>query len=118
MAQSLLSEREMSYKNPEDMTLDEIREQLAIYNRLYYNLRKDDEAYMQKKRDAGLRHARKKRIKEYVQTHSINQEDLTEKQITEIMNDKKPSGRKRGGTIKYDMVNCKIVMPMTDDNPK
>ena len=47
--------------------------------------------------------------------HNINQEDLTEKQITDIMNDKKPSGRKRGGTIKYDMVNCKIVMPMVDE---
>ena len=78
----------MSYKKPEDMTLDEIREQLAIYNRLYYNLRKDDKAYMQKNGDAGLRHAQKKRIKEYVQTYNINQEDLAEKQITEIMNDK------------------------------
>ena len=106
----------MAYKNPEDMSLEEIKEQLAIYNRLYYNLRKDDEAYiMQKKRDAGLRHAHKKRIKEYVQTHNINQEDLSEKQITDIMNDKKPSGRKRGGTIKYDMVNSKIVMPMVDE---
>ena len=54
MTQSLSSEREMSYKNPEDMTLDEIREQLAIYNRLYYNLRKDDEAYMQKKKNVML----------------------------------------------------------------
>ena len=53
----------MAYKNPEDMSLEEIREQLAIYNRLYYNLRKEDEAYMQKKRDAGLRQAHKKRIK-------------------------------------------------------
>ena len=97
------------------MSLEEIKEQLAIYNRLYYNLRKDDEKYMQKKRDAGLRHAQKKSIKEYVQTHNLNQEDLTERQITEIMNDKRPSGRKRGGTIKYDMVNCKIVMPMVDE---
>ena len=40
----------MAYKNPEDMSLEEIREQLAIYNRLYYNLRKEDEAYMQKTR--------------------------------------------------------------------
>ena len=78
----------MAYKNPEDMSLEEIKEQLAIYNRLYYNLRKDDEAYMQKKRDAGLRHAHKQRITEYVQTHNINQEDLTEKQITDILNDK------------------------------
>ena len=28
---------------------------------------------------------------------------------------KKPSGRKRGGTIKYDMVNCKIVLPMVHE---
>ena len=117
MAQSLLSEREMSYKNPEDMTLDEIREQLAIYNRLYFTLRKDDEAYMQKTR-CWIETRAEEANKEYVQTHNINQEDLTEKQITEIMNDKKPSGRERGGTIKYDMVNCKIVMPLTDDNTK
>ena len=78
----------MAYKNPEDMTLEEIKGQLAIYNRLYYNLRKDDEKYMHKKRDAGLRHAQKKRIKEYVQTHNLNQEDLTERQITEIINER------------------------------
>ena len=98
------------------MTLDEIKEQLAVYNRLYYNLRKDDEKYMPKKRHTGLRHAQKKRIKEYVQNHNIHQEDLSERQITETMNDKKPSGRKRGGTIKYDMVSCKIVMPMVHEN--
>ena len=27
---------------PEDMTIDEIREQLALYNRLYYNKRRED----------------------------------------------------------------------------
>ena len=105
----------MAYKNPEDMTLEEIKEQLAIYNRLYNNLRKDDEKYMQKKYDAVLRHAQKKIIKKYVQTHNLNQEDLTERHITEITNDKKPSGRKRGGTIKYDMVHCRTVMPMVDE---
>ena len=31
------------------------------------------------------------------------------------MNDKKPSGRQRGGTIKYNMVNCKIVMLMVNE---
>ena len=72
----------MAYKNPEDMTLEEIKEQLAIYNRLYNNLGKDDEKYMQKQHDAGLRHAQKKIIKEYVQTHNLNQEDLTDRQIT------------------------------------
>ena len=72
------------------MTLEEIEAQPAIYNRSHYNLHKDDEQYMQKKRDAGLRHAQKKRLKEHAQTHNINQEDLTERQITEKMNDKRP----------------------------
>ena len=38
----------MSMKTPEDMTMEEIREQLAIYNRLYYYKRRQDEGYMQK----------------------------------------------------------------------
>ena len=39
-------------KKPEDMTMEEIKEQLAIYNRLYYHKRDKDEAYMQKKRES------------------------------------------------------------------
>ena len=39
----------MSMKTPEDMTMEEIREQLAIYNRLYYYKRRQEEGYMQKK---------------------------------------------------------------------
>ena len=36
------------------MTMDEIKEQLAIYSRLYYNKRRNDEKYMQKKRESAL----------------------------------------------------------------
>ena len=49
-------------KKPEDMTMDEIKEQLAIYNRLYYHKRNSDEAYMQKKRESAQRHLQKKKI--------------------------------------------------------
>ena len=52
-------------ENPEDMTMDEIKEQLAIYSRLYYNKRRNDEKYMQKKRESALRHNQRKKIKEY-----------------------------------------------------
>ena len=38
----------MSMKTPEDMTMEGIREQLAIYNRLYYYKRRQEEGYMQK----------------------------------------------------------------------
>ena len=43
------------FKSPEDMTMDEIKQQLALYQRLYYNKRKEDEQFMRKKREASLR---------------------------------------------------------------
>ena len=36
---------------PEEMTMEEIKEQLAIYGRLYYRKKKEDEAFMMKKRE-------------------------------------------------------------------
>ena len=53
----------MVYKNQQDMTSHEITEQPATSNRLYYNLRKDDETSMQKKGDAGLRHAQRRQLR-------------------------------------------------------
>ena len=32
-------------KRPEDLTLDEVREQMALYQRLYYKLRMQDPDY-------------------------------------------------------------------------
>ena len=83
------------------MTMDKINQQLALYQRLYYNKRREDEQFMQKKREARLRHNQKKRIKEYMEENNLS-EDLTPTQITEIITDKKPSGKKRGAP-KYDM---------------
>ena len=42
-------------KTPEDMTMEGIREQLAMYNRLYYDTRRQEEGYMQKNRDSALK---------------------------------------------------------------
>ena len=47
--------------------MDEIKQQLALYQRLYYAKRREDEQFMQKKRETSLRHAQKNRIKEYVE---------------------------------------------------
>ena len=99
-----------NFKSPEDMIIDEIKQQLALYQRLYYNKRKEDEQFMQKKREASLRHAQKKIIKEYVEENKLSEEDLTPTQITEIINDKKLSGKKRGAP-KYDMNDYKVIMP-------
>ena len=77
-------------KNPEDMTMDEIKQQLAIYSRLYYNKRRNDEKYMQKKRESALRHNQRKKIKEYEEANNIklNPDELTEELLSEIMNAK------------------------------
>ena len=90
--------------------MDEIKQQLALYQRLYYSKRKEDEKFMQKKREASLRHAQKKRIKEYIEENNLSEGDLTPTQINEIITDKKPSGKKRGAP-KYDMSEYKVIMP-------
>ena len=103
-------------KNPEDMTMDEIKEQLAIYSRLYYNKRRNDEKYMQMKRASAQRHIQKKKIREYEEVNNIklNPDELTEELLSEIMNAKKPFKAKRG-TPKYDMSKFKIIKPMDDE---
>ena len=53
----------MTTKNIEDLTLDEIREQMALYQRLYYKKRRDtDPEFIEKKRerDRQLYHEKKK----------------------------------------------------------
>ena len=75
-------------KNPEDMAMDEIKEQLAIYSRLYYNKRRNDEKCMQKKRESALRHNQRKKIKEHEEANNIklNPDEITEELLSEIMN--------------------------------
>ena len=99
-----------NFKSPEDMTIDEIRQQLALYQRLYYNKRKEDEQFMQKKREARLRHNQKKKIKEYIEENKLNEEDMSPTEITDIINDKKLNGKKRGAP-KYDMNDYKVIVP-------
>ena len=94
------------FNSPEDMSMDEIKQQLALYQRLYYNKRKEDE---QKKRDASIRHNQKKKVKEYAEANNISEEELTPSQIDEIRNEKKQVGKKRGAP-KYDMGDYKVIM--------
>ena len=46
---------------PEDMTLDEIKEQLALYNRLYYQKRRLEKDFMDTKRASAIRYSRRKK---------------------------------------------------------
>ena len=49
-------------KKPEDLTLDEVREQMALYQRLYYKLRMQDPDYATAVRER--KRLRKQRMKE------------------------------------------------------
>ena len=89
--------------------MEEIREQLAIYNRLYSYKRRQEEGYMQKNRDSALKYIQKKKLKQYLKDNNINTptiEDLTEEQLAEFNSSRNKKGPK------YDMNNVKVVMPM------
>ena len=89
--------------NPEEMTLEEVKEQLALYTRLYHNLRKSDEDYIMKKRARALKYARKKRQEKLLSEGKAeldNEGNLIEpvkqpanKKISNIKNENSYSGR-------------------------
>ena len=67
----------MTIVKPEDMTLEEIKEQLAIYNRLYYQKRRRHEKdFMETKRLSAIRHHRRKKLNEMVDDGKIELKDI------------------------------------------
>ena len=52
----------MDITNPEDLTLEQIKEQIAMYSRLYYQKRKNDKEFMNRKRVNALKTYRRKQI--------------------------------------------------------
>jgi hypothetical protein len=54
----------MTTLSPEDMTLEEIKEQLALYNRLYYQKRRLDKDFMETKRASAIRYNKKKKVRQ------------------------------------------------------
>lgn len=62
---------------PVELSLEEIKEQLAFYHRLYYLKRKEDPIYAEKKRETARRH-RKKKALEKLQQDTPDQTPETE----------------------------------------
>ena len=58
--------------NPEDLTLEQVKEQLAIYSRLYYQKRKQDKDFMDKKRENTMRRYRRKKIDEMIKNGALD----------------------------------------------
>ena len=50
----------MTSISPEDMSLEEIKEQLALYNILYYQKRRHEKDFMETKKASAIRHYRRK----------------------------------------------------------
>ena len=61
---------------PEEMTLDEIREQLALYNRLYYQKRRLETDFMDTKRASALRHHGRKKIDKLAENDEIELKEI------------------------------------------
>ena len=51
-------------KKPEDLTLEEIREQLSLYQRLFYQKMKESPEYMERRREIKRKHRLKKKTEE------------------------------------------------------
>ena len=94
----------------EDLTLDEIREQLALYNRLYYNKRREDKEYLDKKRASRDKYLEKKKMEKHIAENGIDitAVKLTPEQKVEAL------GRKKRGT-KYTMKNCKVITVIPEE---
>ena len=66
----------MTTVTPEDMTLKEIKEKLALYNRLYYQKRRHEKDFMETKRLSAIRHHRRKKLNEMVDDGNIELKNI------------------------------------------
>ena len=66
----------MTTLSPEDMTLEEIKDQLALYNRLYYQKRRLDKDFMETKRASAIRYSRRKKLDKMAENGEINLKDI------------------------------------------
>ena len=66
----------MTTKLPEELTLEEIKEQLALYNRLYYQKRRHEKEFMEVKRTNAIKHHRRKKLNEMIEPNSINLKNI------------------------------------------
>ena len=98
---------------PEDMTIDEIREQLALYNRLYYNKRREDKEYLDKKRASRDRYLEKKKMERYIAENGI---DITTVKLTPEQKSEALTSKRKG--TKYTMKNCKVITVIPEEEPE
>ena len=66
--------------NPDDYTMDEIKKQMAIYNRLYYLKLKQQEGWIENKRERIQRAYRQKAIAQMIKDDNIKVNEFSSPQ--------------------------------------
>ena len=101
----------MSQINPEDLTLEEIKEQLALYNRLCYMKRREDKDYVERKRHSAIRFARRKKLEKIAENGELYLAPRDQKTDEEDDGKKLKATRRR----KYNATTYSIIRL---DDPK
>ena len=87
---------------PEMMSLEEIKEQLALYNRLYYQKRRLDKDFMETKRASAIRYNRRNKLDKMAENGEINLKNIDyEAKDPTKMQDTKPTKYK---TLKFKVL--------------
>ena len=72
------------------MTLDQIKEQLALYNRLYYQRRRHEKDFMDTKRASAIRFRRRKKLDKIAENGEINLKEIDCENKPEDLQNTKP----------------------------
>ena len=75
---------------PEDMTLEQIKEQLALYNRLYYQRRRHKKEFMEAKRASAIRFHRRKKLDKIAENGETNLKETDYENKPEDLQNTKP----------------------------
>ena len=102
----------MAEINPEDMTLEEVKEQLALYNRLYYRLRRTEKDFMETKKASAVRHNRRKQMDKMIERGEVELNMKPPRQTE----DKTPNnGVRPTKPKKYKVTALKVITTVPED---
>ena len=96
---------------PDDKTMEDIREQLALYTKLYYNTRKEDGDWLKLERVCRNRYLEKKRMEKYIDDNDINTS------VSDLTPELKAEAQKKKGTT-YTLKNCKVISTVAEEEHK
>ena len=90
--------------SPEDLTLEEIKEQLAIYSRLYYHKKKTDVKYIEAKKQRAIETKKRRILNKILEENDkgIKLEDVDLSELEKVKPQTKSYKNKKAIIIKYE----------------